>query len=155
MTRTKGAKDLKKRKSRRDPKKKYMKRNGKFVPYVSKRNKNSPIKIWFWRRKPMSLDGFHKWNKNIRVKVKRRVTEFGIRLDVPTNMIDTKDKIEELCETHLYEGEWLMMGFSKGKNKFRTKPVKMCRIIIRDSPEGIKAKLRENYRLFRYWFWKG
>lgn len=153
MTRTKGAKDLKKRKHRSDRFKKYVRKKGKLVPYKSKRNKGDPIKIWWWRRKPMSLDGYHKWHKVIRASIYRKVTEFGVRMDVDPSMISSKEAIENLALEHLYQGEWLMMMFSRGKNKFHTKPVKVCRVVIRESPDGLTARMTDNYRLFRYWFW--
>lgn len=153
MSRTKGAKDLKKRKHRVDRSKKYVRRKGKLVPYIPKRSKGDPIKIWFWRRKPMSLDGFHKWHKGIRATIYKKVTEFGVRMDVPPSMISSPEAIENLALEYLYEGEWLMMGFSHGKNKFHVKPVKLCKVVVRPSVEGSTAKVSETWRLSRYWFW--
>ena len=73
MGRTYGASDKKPRKKkgylkrwakyrRKHPKKK----SDKFVPYVSKRNRNDPIKLFFKKQKPMSIDGIKRWNKNFK-----------------------------------------------------------------------------------------
>jgi len=155
MSRTKGAKDLKKRRVRSDRKKKYVKRKGKLVPYVPKRKRGDPIKIWWWRRKPMSLDGYKKWSRQIRASVYKKVTEFGVRMDVPPEMISSPEAIEKLALEYLYEGVWLLMGFSHGRNKFHVKPVKLCKVVIRESGDGMTAKVSETWRLSRYWFWRG
>lgn len=156
MARTKGAKDLKKRKSRRDPKKKYMIRKGKFVPYKPKRSRSDPIKIWFWERVPMSKEGYYKWNKKIRPRVKRIVTKFHVRVNVPPNQLSTEEEISQLVLDVIgHSGEFYMMGFSHGKNRFHVKPIKLCKIVIRESREGLTVKISETYRLSRYWFWRG
>lgn len=155
MGRLYGSKDLKKRKVRSDRKHKYVKRKGKFVPYRSKRDRSDPIKIWFWKCEPMSIEGYYKWARKFRAKVVKKVYKFGIRVDVfATRLSDPKSIKALVIDVLGYEGEWLLMGFSHGKNKFHVKPVKLCRIKILKTPTGLKAFVSETWRLSRYWFWK-
>ena len=155
MARTKGAKDKKKRKHRRIKKKKYMIRKGKFVPYVSKRQRGDPIKIWFWKREKMSIEGYRRWSKNLRAKAYKKITKFGVRIDVPPEMLSNDENIKQLANEFLYEGEWLLMGFSHGRTKTHVKPVMLCRIFVRDSKDGYNIRITDKRRLSRYWFWKG
>jgi hypothetical protein len=155
LTRTKGARDIHKRKSRRDKKKRYTKHHGKFIPYKTKRDKNSPIKLWFWKREEMSASGVKHFSRKTRPYMKKIITKFNVRVDVDPQDISTKEKIEQLAINVIgYEGTFLIMGFSKGKNSWGVKPVKLCKVVIRESPEGLNAKMTDNYRLFRYFFWK-
>ena len=152
--RIRGAKDLKKRKSRRDKKKKYVKRGTKLIPYVPKRDRNDPIKLWVWERQKMSVSGISHFPKQVRPYMNRVITKFGVRVDVPPERLSNKKEVENLAlEIIGYEGIFLIMGFSKGKNKFGIKPVKLCKIVITESSEGLNARMVENFRLFRYWFW--
>ena len=168
--RTRGARDLrprKKYKTRSDigkrrkfyakkPTLKKRKKSGKFVPYVPKSENKNIIKLWFWKQDKMSYDGFLRWNPKFRGKLSKTV--YGragnrLRIDANVNQINTKERLESFCEQHLYDGVWMIMGFSRGKNKFHVKPVKLAKIRIRDHPEGLKAKMLTNFRLFRYWWW--
>ena len=156
MTRSLGSRDKKKRKSRRDKKKKYTKHGNKFIPYVPKRDKNDLIKIWVWQRIPMSIEGVKHFPKQVRPYVNRVVTKFGVRADVPPERLSNVEEIKNLAiEIIGYEGNFLIMGFSRGKNRFHVKPVKLCRVIITESPEGLHASVSETLRLSRYFFWKG
>jgi hypothetical protein len=153
--RTKGAIDRKKRKSRRDKKKRYTKHNGKFIPYKSKRNKNDPIKLWFWQRVSMNPESVKHFSRKTRPYMKKIITKFNVRVDVDPQSISNKEKIEQLALDVIgYEGTFLIMGFSKGKNSWGVKPVKLCRVVIKESSEGLKARMTDNYRLFRYFFWE-
>lgn len=152
--RTRGAKDKHKRKHRKDRIYKYVKRKGKFIPYKPTRKKGDPIKIWWWERVQMSDDGYKQWNKYLRPTIYRKTTRFGIRMDVNPDDISTREKIEQLASEYLFEGEWLMMGFSRGKTRTHIKPVKLCRVIVKDSERGFYSRMTNNYRLFRYWFWR-
>lgn len=154
--RTLGAKDKKKRKSRRNPNKKYVRRKGKFVPYVSKRQRGDPIKIWFWEERPMSPEGIKHWNKNLRLTIRKVVYRPYIRADVDPYRISKSENIADTAMTIIgHEGIFIMMGFSRGKNKYRVKPVKLCRIQIKSTSEGLRASVSETWRLSRYWFWRG
>jgi hypothetical protein len=152
--RTKGAKDLKKRKSRKRSKA-YKKKHGQFIPYVSKRDRNDPLKVWIWIGFEMSKAGYMKWNKNIRPKLKKSLWKPLLRVDVPPEMISNKEKVEKLMlDVVGYEGRFLIFGFSRGKNSWHVKPVKWCKVVISDTPEGLRARMTDNFRLFRYFFWE-
>ena len=156
MTRSLGSRDKKKRKSRRDKKKKYTKHGNKFIPYKTKRNRGDPIKLWIWERRKMNPDSVKHFPKQVRPYVNRVITKFGIRVDVPPERLSTIEEIKNLAlEVIGYEGNFLIMGFSRGKNRFHTKPVKLCRVIIKESPEGLHVSVSETLRLSRYFFWKG
>jgi hypothetical protein len=155
MARTKGARDLKRRKSRRDKKKKYVRHKGKFVPYVSKRGKSDPIKIWWWQVLPMSLDGYKNWNSTFRARLKKIVYKPLIRVDVPADRLSTRESIGDLAiETIGFDGNFLLKGFSHGRNKWHVKNVTLCKIKIVETPEGLKAFVTDTWRLSRYWFWR-
>lgn len=157
MSRTKGAKDLKKRKPRSDRKHKYVKRKGKLVPYISKRKRGDRIKIWFWEIREMSKEGYLRWNKKIRAKISRRVYKPYLRVDVYPDDISNGNSIAETALQSIgHEGDFLMMGFSHGKNKYRVKPVKLCRVTILSTRSSeLKVVVKDTFRLSRYWFWRG
>lgn len=156
MTRTKGAKDLKKRKHRVDRTRKYVHRKGVLVPYRPKREKTDPIKVWFWEKVKMSPEGQRKWNRHIRGKMTRNpVVMFRTRVDLSPARISTRAKVEALAlDVQGYSGEFMLMGFSHGKNKFHVKPVMLCRITITQTSKGLIAKCYDTTRLSRYWFWE-
>lgn len=163
--RTYGARDKHKRKRRSDlgkrrkfyrkkPTKRKRTIKGVIKTYTSKRSRGDPIKIWWWKEERMSLDGLRRFPRKVRHKVRKIIYKPTLRMDVPPDYISSKEKVESLAEQHLWEGVWLMMGFSHGKNKFFIKPVKLAKIRIIDTSNGLKARMIQNYRLFRYWFWK-
>jgi len=156
MPRTKFAKDKKKRKSRRDPKKKYTKHKGKFIPYKPKRDRNDPVRIWWWERIPMSLQGVQHFPKQVRPYVNRVITKFGVMVNVLPEELSTAKDIENLALITIgYPGNFLLMMPCHSRNAWRVSYKKVARIIITESSEGLNAKMVENFRLFRYFFWKG
>lgn len=168
MTRTYGAIDRRPRKryKRRSdigkkrkfyakkPVKKKRKKYGRFVPYVPKSEKRDIIKLWFWKEEKMSYDGYLRWSNKLRPKIRKIIYKPTLRIDANVHDINNRGKLESFCEEHLYEGTWLIMGFSRGKNKYHVKPVKLAKIRIKEHPDGLKAKMIYNYRLFRYWWWR-
>ena len=158
MSRSKGAKDKKRRKTRSDKVHEYRKKSGRFVRYIPKKDKDADIKIWWWERLPMSKDGIMNWNKRMRGRLHKEITRFGVRVDVSPERISTEDNIKDLAaETVAEPGVFLMMGFGHGKNKMRVKPVKLAKVVIKESAEGFNIKVTETWRLkMRYrWLWKG
>jgi len=155
VSRTKGARDIRKRKNRRIKGKKYSKHGNKFVPYVSKRNRNDPVRIWWWERRPISKEGLSHFNKKVRPFMCRTITKFSVRVDVLPSELSNEKKIEELAiNTLSYPGVFLLMMPCHSKNAWRVSYKKVAKVIIRESPEGLNAKMTDNYRLFRYFFWK-
>lgn len=162
MGRTKGSKDSMPRKVRHDKGKSRTYYRGK--PIVRKRKvrserrigKKTHIKVWVWERKPMTREGFLHFNPKIRHNVYQKITRMLNVHYVSVEEISTKEKIQQFMADNYWTGEFLIMGFSNAKNKYRCKPVKLCRVIVRERPEGNKAKMINNYRLHRYaWFYKG
>lgn len=155
MSRTKGAVDLKKRKIRSDRKRKYVQHKGKMIPYKSKRMRGDNIKIWFWERVPMSKLGIQKWTKKARPRVCKKITLFHIRCDVPPSQLSNIESIKKLAlDVVGHKGEFLIMGFGHGKNIRGVKPVKLCRVNLIESRNGLVAFVSETHRLSRYWFWQ-
>ncbi len=154
--RTFGAKDKKKRKQRKIYRGKLIKRrkkSGKFVPYVSKRSRDSPIKLFIWEEKPMSKLAYKNFSRKTRHFMRKIVFCPVMRIDVDPYQISTKELVEQLCLDHLWEGLWLVKGFSKGKNRYGVKNVTLCKVKISSHPEGLKATMVENRRLHRYWYY--
>lgn len=157
MVKTKGAKDLKKRRPRSDRKHKYRKRNGKMVPYIPKRNKSDAIKIWFFEKKPMSFDGYKRWSKKLRPKIKKIVFyPVGKPILVQPSDLSSVEKIEELAiEFIQYPGSFQLRMPTHAKNTHHVSFKKKADINITESEEGLRAKLLNYYNLSRYWFFKG
>ena len=158
MVRTIGAKDKKKRKQRKTyagkPIKKKRKRHGKFVPYVSKRLRDGLVKIWFWEQLPMNKDSYKNFSKETRKYMKRIIYNPHIRIDVDPYQISNKELVEQLCLENLSEGIWFMKMFSHAKNKYHSTKRIVAVIKITNHPEGLRAKMIENRKLWRYWFWE-
>lgn len=96
-----------------------------------------------------------RWTKKARPHIVPKVTHFHVRVDVDPSKISNVENIKKfVLEVIGHEGEFLMMGFSRGRNKFRVKPVKLCRIYIMESSVGLKVFVKETHRLSRYWFYQ-
>jgi hypothetical protein len=167
---TRGSHDLRRRKRRSDigkrralfmgkkPKPRRKNSHGVFVPYVSHRSRNDPIKVWFWDVQKMSLNGFHHFNKNVRLKVRRIV--YGknrIRVDVDPEQLSTRENIAQLGEELLWEGSWYLMLWSGSKNKFHTSAKCVAVLQIKETSLGLKCRVipSHNHRSLRkYWFWR-
>lgn len=116
------------------------------------------IKTWIWEKQNMSRNGYYRFNRHIRHKIKPiiYVPLRGSSINVNVNDIDTKEKLVNYYTSLLLrEGDFLIMSYSHGKNKFRVKPVKLCEISIRSNEQGIYGIFTKNWRLFRYWFYRG
>lgn len=168
MTRTLGSLNKHKRKDkgkrrktyRGKPCKKMRKKNGKFVPYIPKRKYDSPIKIAFWKIDKMSQEKYMHFDKDIR-RFMRRET-FGkypgrIYLTADPMEINSKEKLGEFAREYLWEGKWLIMLPSHAKNKFHVSYKAHGYVILKDTSEGLKAKVIPSFKsrnMGRYWFWE-
>jgi hypothetical protein len=160
--RTIGAKDRKQRKKRSDKGKRRPKYRGKKtktrrqVKFDKRKGSKTHIKLWWWKREKMSLEGRRKWNKNIRGSVHPYITRFGIVVWTPVADITTREDIEEWALATIgLEGNFIVMGISASlRSRYRRKWVKMFQVVIRDSPDGLRAKFVRSFRLHRYWFFK-
>jgi len=168
MSRTIGAKDLKRRKRRSDrnkrrklyrnkPTKPKRKVNGKLVPYRSRRKGNEPIKIWFQEKKRMSYQGYRKWNPAMRRYLDRTIKVFVDKpVEVNPSDISTPEKIGEVAIRILqYPGLFNMLMPSHSKNSFRVSYKKKAMIRIIETKEGLHAKVFNFSKMRHYgWFWK-
>lgn len=163
MSRTKYAIDKSKRKLRNDRGKKRKLYKGK--PVKTKRQfklekqigNKTTINLLIREKIPMSYDGLMRFPSWIRSKIHPFVYPFRIHFkDYPVSQISNRYLIEKLCEDNLWQGIFYIMGVSySAKSKRKRKWVTMCVVEIRDTPEGLRAKIIQNRRLFRYkWFYK-
>jgi len=159
--RTKGAVDLKKRKTRSDKKRKYRKKNGVLVPYVSKRKKGDPIKVMIFEKKPMSADGYKRWNKKLRPKIKKMVFypvqisegEKPYVLLIHPEYMSSVEKVEQMAVDIIgYDGSFQLRMPTHSKNTHHVSFKKKADIKIIETEEGLKAKLSNYFNLSRYWF---
>lgn len=169
MTRRLGSRDLKRRKKRSDKGKRRkiyngkmtkpkIKRNGRFVPYVSKRGKNDPIKIWFQEKKRMSKDGYNKWNKKARKYLDRTVKIFKDRpVLVKPEQINTPERIGEITiQCMQYPGLFNFMMPSGSKSRSGVSYKKKAIVRITETGEGLHAEVTNFSQMRHYrWFWKG
>lgn len=157
MARTFGAKDKHKRQFYAGkPVKKKMKRNGKFVPYKSKRRKGDPLKIQIVEVVPMSYDSYMHWNRHIRPKVRRLVFKHFKRIDIDPSFLSSKTQIEEWAkdpEVIGIPGTFDIRMFCHAKNKFHCSPKTVARLSIKETSNGLRVHVQPT-RLVRYWFYK-
>lgn len=158
MSRTRGAVDRHRRHTRSD-KGKRKKKTTPSIKYLKRIGKKDSIRLFIWECKPMSYDGYLRWNRRIRHKVKPEV-KIPLRGTIlaPTSEINTTEKfVDFIVNVMLREGDFLIMGFSgTPKTKYRVKPVKICRILIKSNEYGLYGRMTKNYRLWRYkFFFKG
>lgn len=160
MPRTIGAVDRFPRKTRKDKGKKHKTYRGK--PPKGKKHRYFPkfkghktsIKIHVWERVPMSYEGYKSWNPKVRKHIHPEITKQRAVHTVEVSDFDTKKKIEEWLETNYWVGTFVIMGWSKAKTKTRVKRVKLCKLQVRETSEGLKARMIQNTRLSRYWFYR-
>jgi len=114
------------------------------------------LKIWIVQELPMSLSGLKRWNKKNRRHARKLIYKPLIVHQVHVSEIDTQKKIEDFLVLHYWSGTFIVRGFSNAKNKFHCKPVRLCRVVVKETSKGNVGVMRENWRLNRYsWFYKG
>ncbi len=153
MGRRKGSRDLKPRKKRKDKGKRRKER----IVFPKRYGRKTELKLQIWEKRPMSRDGIKHWNKRIRPKIKKTVYLILMRVDAPVEYLEDEEALKQFAlEVIGYEGYFLIMGCS-GSPRTRTgvKWVRLCDMVIRNSPSGLVAFVANKYRLSRYWFWRG
>lgn len=155
MSRTYGARDLSRRKTRSDKgKRKKPKRVS--IKYIKRIGNKDSILLWAWEVQPMNYEAYLRWNRRVRHKIKPevKIPLRGMVVRFPVNYINTQDKfVDSMVNWILREGDFLIMGFSgTPRNKYRVKPVKICRILIKSNEQGLYGRMTHNYRLWRYKF---
>jgi len=171
MSRTKNARDLKRRKGRKDkgkkrpkyggkPVKKKRKIQGRIVPYVSKR-KGDLMKVYFLKVDAMSKDGYMNLSPEFRKKAWKYV--YGRdgkrkRIDVPEEQLSTIDNIADLCLQILSEGTWHLRLYTHRRNKYHCSAVTVATVNLFQTSEGLQCKVHPSFKnrsLKRYRFWRG
>lgn len=160
MSKTFGARDRRQRRTRSDSGKhrtiyagkKVRGKRHRFFPKI--KGHKDQIKIWIWQREPMSHDGRLRWGIKARSFLKPEITRFRSVHKVYVTEINSKENIEKFMEENYWAGNFIIMGFSRAKTRTHVKPVKLCKVIIRETSNGFKARMTFNWRLSRYWFWK-
>lgn len=105
----------------------------------------------------MSYQGYLRWSVSRRNKIAHETyTPLRGCLNVPVSEINTEEKMVDFAlNTLLRDGDFLVQGFSHGKNRFKVKRVSLCRIRIKETEEGLSARMVKNIRMYRYrWFFK-
>ena len=128
MSRTKGAKDLKRRKRK---KLKIKKR----IRFKRERGKKTQLKLQIWERVPMSRNGILKWNKYLRPHIRKTVFLIGMRVDAPVEYLKDEEALKSFAlEVIGYTGHFYIMGCSGTlKNSYRVKWVKLAEVLIREA----------------------
>jgi len=169
MSRRIGIIETKPRRLRSDRGKKRKKYAGKPCKHKKKRKYNRRIgektSLWlraYWRV-PMSVDGYKNFHPSIRAKMYKEVTKMKSSptfREVPLDMINTKEKIEDFFANNLWEdenlgGKFVIMGGSNAKTKTGFKPVAICTVVIKQTPNGNVCNIVSSKRLHKYrWFFR-
>jgi len=157
LARTLGARDIGKRKVRKDKKHKYKRnRAGNLVPYIPKRKKGDPVRVWFFQMKPMSIEGYKNFARKIQPHVRRIVFRpVGHPLSVDPSALSTPEAIEQTAIDIIgFEGSFQLRMPSHSKNSFHVSYRKKAIVKIVNSEEGLKAFSSEYSNMSRYWFWR-
>lgn len=168
MPRVYGAKDKKKRKTsgyknywkkyhKKHKKKSRKNKEGNFVPYTPKRKRSDPVKLWIWEVRPMNRDRIKNFPKKLRAKIRKTVYYPYMRIDVlPSELPTNPDQLGAfMLNTIRHDGEFILKMWGHAKNKFGCTARQVARVIIKDSPTGLRYFVQEHSRISRYWFWKG
>lgn len=139
------------------------KKNGRYVPYVSKRKYTDPIKVEFWKVEDMPNESLMNWNPKIRRHVHRQLYGTArLYFTVNPESISSEEKIEDLISGHLWEGVWHLKFRATKRNKGHNSPLTYGVIKIKETPEGFKYRINPNYNsrkkhrsMKRMFFWRG
>lgn len=161
MTRHLGSKDRRPRRQRSDLGKHRKLYKGKppkgkrQIKSERKRGNKQVLKCWVWEKLSRTQDSALKFKARVRPFMARNpIVVFRMRHDLPTEEINCQEKIEQFFEENYWEGNFLLMGCSHGKTKTKVKWVALCDVHIRQTNDGLKARMMANRRLNRYWFWR-
>ena len=75
------------------------------------------------------------------------------------HIVDISNGVDEqfVCdfmEMNYWAGEFYIMGWTGTKQTpTGVKPVKLCKMFVRETEEGLYAKMIQNFRFFRFWYW--
>lgn len=160
MSKTFGAIDRKRRHQRSDKGKQRVSYNGRKCKHRKYKfekvyEKRMYLKLWFFSVESMSYEGYLRWNNRIRHRIHPYIYRPLFRVDAYVYNIDNYDKFLDFCLNMLLrDGEFLIKGFRKTKNKYHATNCKIAKIRITSHDEGLKVHLIKDYSLNRRWFFK-
>jgi hypothetical protein len=167
---TKGSKDIVKRRHRRSDigkKREYYagrktkprrKIHGRFIPYVSKRKRGDNIHVGFYRVTPMTQQGFMNFPGEIRRKMHRFTYGTKVHFVLDPGEINTSEKIADFACNNLWDGEWQLRLPTTSKNYGHCSYRAFAVLKIRDSPEGLRCRVNPSFKrrsLKRLWWFFG
>lgn len=159
MSRPVGVIETKPRKKRKYYKNKLVKKkkpSSSFVKYTSQRHRGDDLHVQIVQREPMSLDGFKRWNKKIRPKVKKVIFRAFPSIRVPPEDLSTEEGIGDVVlEDRQGAGLFELRMQSSSKNKHHVSYRQKAIVRIIETEEGLRSTVLECWKLKRYFFWRG
>lgn len=105
--------------------------------------------------KEMSKQGLKSWSPKLRSKVYKKVFPIACVKQVHVSEICSKNKIGEWAYNNLWDGTFVMLGYSHAKTRTHVALKAMCKFRLSIGEGGkYSFHMLKNYRLFRYWFWR-
>lgn len=119
--------------------------------------KKEYLKIRINQMKEMSKQGLKNWSPKLRKTAYKHTFKPVLFSKVHFSNLSTRENIGKWAYDNLWDGTFVMLGYSHRKTKIHVGLVSMCKFRLDIISEGgrYNFKMLKNYRLFRYWFWKG
>lgn len=114
------------------------------------------LKIRFVPELPMSKEGYKNWSPDRRAKIHKKVYGKPVCMTVPVEELKNKEAIGKLAAENLWDGTFILMGYSHGKTPTHVKLVGLCRIYLKKKEGKYSARVvhLKYARLSRYWFYE-
>jgi len=114
------------------------------------------LKIRICEARQMSKDGYKHWSPKLRPKVHKMVYPPVLYMSVPVEELKNKKAIGKWAYENLWDGRFLMMGYSHGKTRTHVKLVGLCWITLKTKDDLYQARVvhAKHCRLSRYFFWE-
>ncbi len=165
MTRRKGSQDRRPRRQRSDYGKHRKLYKGKptkgkrQIKSERKRGNKTELRCWVWEKVQRTPESGLKFNARVRPFMARNPpVHWRMRHNIPTEDINCKEKIEMFFEENYWAnekgGSFILMGLSHGKTKTHVKWVPLCDVLVKETNDGLKARMFCNRRMNRFWFWR-
>lgn len=129
---------------------------GVLVPYISRRRRDDPIRVWFFEHRRMSEDGYRRWAKKFRPHLNKTVyCPVGSPVFVDPSQICNKDRLGQTAVDIIqYPGTFMLRMPTRAKNTYRVSYKKKATIRIDETEEGLRGRVVWVGYLSRYWFWE-
>lgn len=112
------------------------------------------LKLRFAQEFDMSKNGLMAWSRRARPKVHKKVYKWVYNDYVDVEQIKNKELLGYYAYNHLWQGIFLMFGYSHGKTKTHVKLVLLAKLNLRINNDKYNCDITRNWRLSRYWFFK-